>query len=148
MAKPQKSTTKWGPVELSEGVTPVNAWGFMLASFVGIGLLSFFNFGQAYILNEILKIPQDEQGTLTGNLQVWAEVIQIALIPVAGVLSDRIGRRPVAVAGLVFLGIGYAFFPFASNVSELFIYRTFHGNWGLLHCSHAGHDRKRLSARL
>ena len=127
MAKTPQSNVKWGPVELSEGVTPVNAWGFMLASFVGIGLLSFFNFGQAYILNEILKIPQEEQGTLTGNLQVWAEVIQIALIPVAGVLSDRIGRRPVAVAGLVFLGIGYALFPFASNVSELFIYRTFHG---------------------
>lgn len=55
-------------------------------------------------------------GTLTGPLGVSSARIgllmsaftapSILLIPVAGVVSDRVGRKPVLVAGLVLFGIG------------------------------------------
>jgi MFS family permease len=63
------------------------------------------------------------QGTVSGNLGTWQEVVAILLINPFGWLSDRIGRRPVMVFGICVCGIGMGLFPFASTVSELVLYR-------------------------
>jgi len=55
-----KSSTeqhRLGPVVLSPGVLPQHGWTFLYAAFVSIGLVTFVSIGQAYILNEHLKIP-------------------------------------------------------------------------------------------
>jgi len=110
-------------LELAPGVTRSNAIVFLYAAFATIGLLTFVSTGTAQILSAI-GVPSDEQGTVTGNLVVITEIVQILIFGVVGVIADRIGRREVAAAGIAIMGLGYALYPFAESVFDLMVYRA------------------------
>ncbi|MWV54821.1 MFS transporter [Chlorobium phaeovibrioides] len=112
-----------GPVILSPGVLPQHGWTFLYAAFVSIGLVTFVSIGQAYILNEHLKIPIAEQGTISGNLVFWTEIVTLLFFIPAGVLMDRIGRKPIYIAGMILLAIAYGLYPMAQSVADLTLYR-------------------------
>ncbi len=118
-----EATLKIGPIRLDRGVTRFNFWSFMYASFICIGVLAGMNMLQPYVLTEILQLPQNMQGTVSGNLGTWQEVVAILLINPFGWLSDRIGRRPLMVFGIIVCGIGMGLYPFASSVNELVMIR-------------------------
>jgi len=72
----------------------------------------------------MLAIPRSGQGTISGNLAFTQEIIAILLVALFGMLSDRIGRRPVMVFGTLVVSIGFALYPYATSITELFIYRS------------------------
>ena len=96
----------------------------MFASFVTIGFMIFINIGNAYVLSENLGIPRQEQGGVTGVFLIVNEISLLFLMPVAGIVSDRIGRRPVMIVGLLTMALGYALYPIAKSIPELVLYRT------------------------
>ncbi|MEC9487271.1 MAG: MFS transporter [Prosthecochloris sp.] len=112
-----------GPIELAPSIRRSNAWTFFYAAFFSIGIITFLSIGQTYILNVHLGIPENEQGAISGNLVVWTELIALLFFIPAGILMDRIGRRPLYVAGFLLIGITYLLYPFAGSVSDLFLYR-------------------------
>ena len=116
-----------GPIELLPGVTRTNFWTFMLASFVCIGLMATLNIAQSYILVQHLGISWAKQGALSGNLTLVTEVMSIFLIAPFGILSDRIGRRAVIIIGIVFIGLGYLFYPYATSAQDLYLCRILFG---------------------
>jgi len=109
---------------LEQGVQKVHFWMLMYASFVCISMLAGMNFLQSYVLTEHLQIPMEQQGGVTGDLAFWTEIVAILLIVPFGMLSDRVGRRPVMVTGILFVGLGYAVFPFAETVLQLVLFRV------------------------
>ena len=115
---------RFGPIWLSPGISRLNASAFMLASFVTIGFMIFINIGHAYVLNENLGIPKGAQGAHTGIFLIVNEISLLFLMPVAGILSDRIGRRSVMVGGLLIMALGYVLYPLATSVTELVFYRA------------------------
>lgn len=117
------SPKKLGPVTLAEGVTLPHALTFLYAAFFSIGLVTFVSIGQAYILNEHLGIPVEEQGTISGDLVFWTEVVTLLFFIPAGVVMDRVGRKPVYVAGMLLLALAYALYPLSGSVGEMTIYR-------------------------
>ena len=119
-----EESLKVGPVALMPGVRKFNFWTFMYAAFICIAMLAGMNFLQIYLLEVNLSIPRDEQGFITGILATYTEVVVILLIIPFGILSDRIGRRPIMVAGLLLCGLGYGLFPVAASVNELIVYRV------------------------
>jgi MFS family permease len=112
-----------GPIQLEPGISKFNFWSFMYASLIVIGMLAGMNFLQPYVLTEMLQVPRGAQGTVSGTLGMWQEILAILLINPFGWLSDRIGRRPLMVFGIIVSGIGYGLYPFASTIAELTIYR-------------------------
>ena len=92
---------------------------FAIASMNAIGLL------QPYLLNVILKVPQNEQGALTGNLVVLQEIVGLLLLAPVGALSDRFGRRSIFFLAYVALAVGYCLYPLADNRVELAFFRHF-----------------------
>ena len=114
---------KIGPIELAPSIQPHHAWTFFYAAFFSIGMITFLSIGQTYILNVHLGIPEKEQGTISGNLIVWTELIALLLFIPAGIFMDRIGRRPMYVAGFLLIGLTYVLYPFAGSVTDLFLYR-------------------------
>jgi len=120
---PNTVSEKVGPIYLSPGVRKFNFWTFMYASFICIAMLAGMNFLQAYLLDVNLGIPKDEQGVATGMLALITELVAILLIVPFGALADRIGRRPLVIGGILFCGLGYGLFPFASSLNELIVYR-------------------------
>jgi MFS family permease len=114
---------KVGPIYLSPGVRKFNFWTFMYAAFICIAMLAGMNFLQAYLLDVNLGMPKDEQGVATSVLALVTEVVAIILIVPFGALADRIGRRPLVIGGILFCGLGYGLFPFATSLNELLVYR-------------------------
>ena len=86
-------------------------------------MLSGISFLQGYVLTEHLHIPRGQQGTLSGDLSFWVEVVALLLFTPIGVLADRIGRRPVYIWGIITMGLGYGLVPFATTVPELMLFR-------------------------
>ncbi|MCG5525040.1 MFS transporter [Ectothiorhodospira haloalkaliphila] len=125
-SEPPHSAHRIGPIYLAPGVMPFHGWTFFYAGFVSIGLIVFITIGQTYILNEHLNIPIEEQGTLSGDLVFWTEVVALLLFIPAGILIDKIGRRPVYIAGFMLIAACYVLYPMAGSADDLFIYRIFY----------------------
>jgi MFS family permease len=110
-------------VWLQPGLSSVNFVVFLYASFATIGLLTFVSTGTALVLNAKFGIPTSEQGTISGDLVIVTEIVQLLVFGVVGVLADRFGRREIFAAGILIMGIGYLLYPFANSVPELIVYR-------------------------
>lgn len=115
---PEEPGIRIGPLQMRVGVTHKHVLTLFFVSFFGIAMMNSVGIMQAFLFNEILKIPLDEQGSLTGTLLVVQELVVILLVGVAGALSDRVGRPPVFAAGFLLLGLGYCLYPLASGDLE------------------------------
>lgn len=116
---------KFGPIWLAPGVTTRHVLTKFYSNFLTIGMLTGMSFLQGYVLTEHLGVPRSQQGRIVGDLQFWTEVVAIILANPFGILSDRVGRRPVMIFGVLMMGIGYALYPFATSVEMLLAYRMF-----------------------
>jgi MFS family permease len=114
---------KFGPVYLQPGVRVRHVWTLLFGAFVAIGLLTFFKTMQPYLFNVTLHVPTERQGSVSGFLEVIAELVVLASIGAFGALADRIGRRPVFALGFALLGVGYALMPLAHSLGEFTAYR-------------------------
>ena len=121
--KPDRSGIKFGPFWLTPGINRVNATTYFFSAFMFVTLVTFLNFLQPYILDEILKVPADRQGVVTGSLNFFHELTALVVMGLIGALSDRTGRRSLIVIGLLIWAIGLVLFPMAEAVFELYIYR-------------------------
>jgi MFS family permease len=112
-----------GPVELMPGISRGNAITKLYASGITIAALTGMSLLQGYILTEHLDIPRQVQGTLSGDLSFWTEIVMLVFFVPFGVLADRIGRRPVYVLGILLIGASWALYPLATSVTELTLFR-------------------------
>jgi MFS family permease len=120
---PSQKLYRFGPIDLAPGIRPAHVITKLYAAFIGVAMLSGIAFLQGYVLTEHLQIPRSQQGTVSGDLSFWVEVVAILLFMPTGVLIDRIGRRPVYVCGILIMGLGYGLVPFATSVPELALFR-------------------------
>ena len=120
---PPAAGVRLGPIQFAAGVTPVNAGAFLYSAFVAIILFSFLSFAQPYVLTEIVKVPPEEAGRLTGLLVTMQEIVSLCLVGYIGGLSDRFGRRTLFALGFCIMGVGYILFPYATTETDLFLYR-------------------------
>src|SRR6476660_6776234 len=68
--------------------------------------------------------------TVVGLLVSAFSVAQLAVAPVWGRFSDRYGRRPAILAGLLISACAYVIFGFAGSVPVLMLSRLWHGLGG------------------
>ena len=113
-----------GPLWFTPGVTGINLTTMLFAAFGTMAIISFMSFMQPYVLNELLNIPENEQGALTGNLHAFQEVIFIAFAGFAGALSDKFGRPPVYACGFIVVAAAYALYPMMASVTQLYMARA------------------------
>ncbi len=121
--EPDLDGIKFGPFWLVPGVSKLNACTFFVCSFTFVTLVTFLNFVQPYILEEVLHIPVDQQGKVTGYLNFLHEGVALIIMGVVGAISDRRGRRMLIIAGFLIWAVGFVLFPTAATLTELYAYR-------------------------
>ena len=130
VSNPASVTGEWaclGPIRLSPGISVGNAITKLYASFATIAALTGMSLLQGYILTEHLNVPKRAQGTVSGDLAFWTEVITLICFIPFGTLADRFGRRPIFVSGILMVGLSWTVYPFASTVDDLFLIRIIYG---------------------
>jgi len=119
----KEKALKIGPWWFTPGVTGPNLATMLFAGFGTMAIISFMSFMQPYVLTELLRIPAAEQGSLTGNLHAFQEIIFILLAGFVGAISDRVGRPLVYGCGFLVVGAGYALYPLTDTIWQLYIIR-------------------------
>lgn len=122
--KPDSGGIKFGPFWLTPGINRINASTYFFSAFMFVTLVTFLNFLQPYILEEVLHVPADRQGAITGSLNFMHEGVALLVMGLVGALSDNTGRRTLLIVGLLIWAFGFALFPMAESVSGLFVYRV------------------------
>lgn len=125
-AVPDPAGLRLGPYWLTPGIGRGNAMILMFSGLCLICLFTFNAFAQPYLLREVLLIPDNRQGAITGTLGFVQEAVVILLVSLVGATSDKLGRRTVFVAGVVLLAAGFALYPMATTVPQLFGLRIFY----------------------
>jgi MFS family permease len=114
---------KLGPIKLSEGVRPYNAIAVFYSAMMTIVFITVLNLLQPFILHEHLGMDTSVQGDFTGNLYIFTEIVSLALVVPLGILSDKIGRRPIMVSAFVLFGLGLIAIPLATSKELLVVAR-------------------------
>jgi MFS family permease len=116
---------RFGPLWLAEGVWPRHVATCLFGAFLGVSLTTFISAINPYVLTVQLGLPVAEQGRVSGQMVFYSELVLLSLSAVVGVWSDRIGRRPVFVAGVLVLAVGYLAYGYVSTVGQLTAVRVF-----------------------
>lgn len=93
----------------------MNLISYLLACFLTICLVAYLSIVQPFVLTVLLGITENT-GDLTGSLALYDEILALPATLIWGVLSDRIGRRPVYSMGFIFLGSALILYSFVKNV--------------------------------
>ena len=122
-AAPDPAGHKLGPFWFVPGYSWANIGTVNIYAFCTMAAITFMSFAQPVILTDILQIPEERQGRVTGNIAAIAEVFSLILVGFFGAWSDKVGRRTVFAIGFGLVAISYFLYPLASSEGELLIYR-------------------------
>lgn len=109
-------------ISLSDGVKPRHLLAYLLVALISSGYAGAMAVLQPGLL-QVLNIPLDQQGSVTGLLSALQEIVFISLLGVIGVIADKIGRRVVYCFGLAVTAMGFALYPYAENLTGLIMFR-------------------------
>jgi len=87
-----------GPLEFATGMTGRNAWTYLYVCLAIMPVISFLSVSQPYVLTEIIGIPPEKDGQVTGLLITMHEIVLLGL-------QDQ-PFSPLGYLGCVLVGIG------------------------------------------
>jgi MFS family permease len=74
---------------------------------------------QHAFLKDIIKVSGDFFGSINGAMQSIGQVAMLLFIGMMGVLSDKIGRKPLAIVGFGVLTVSYLLFLYSNSIASL-----------------------------
>jgi MFS family permease len=119
----QTEGVKWGPLRLLPGISKGNASVFILGFVFTMLFATFVPQAQPFILTEILRIPAEQQGQVSGYLGLAQTIVGLIMPSIWGTISDKNGRRLVYGIGFLLAATGIILYPLAGTLVALFIFR-------------------------
>lgn len=114
-------------LDLSPGTARRNVLMFFACCWLGILMNTFIPQSQPFVLSEFLKIPESEQGVVSGKLGFWSEIILILSVGFWGAICDRFGRRIVASSAYLLFAVACILYPRSETYGELLFARMWFG---------------------
>ncbi len=78
-------------------------------------LMSFGMFGSIFLLAQFFQVAQGYSPLEAGLRTLPWTAMPILVAPIAGIFSDRIGARPLLVAGMALMAVGLAWIAFVTS---------------------------------
>jgi MFS family permease len=112
-----------GPIRLQAGIKRGNMTVYVLGFVFTMLFSTFVPQAQPFILTEILHIPTEIQGQLSGTLGLAQVIIGLIMPSIWGTFSDKAGRRIVYAIGFFLAACGLILYPLAGTIVALFLFR-------------------------
>lgn len=119
----QVEGVKWGPLRLLPGISKGNASVFILGFVFTMLFATFVPQAQPFILTEVLRIPTEQQGQVSGYLGLAQTIVGLIMPSIWGTISDKTGRRLVYGIGFLLAAAGIILYPLAGTLVALFLFR-------------------------
>ncbi|KAF8933573.1 major facilitator superfamily domain-containing protein [Dissophora ornata] len=100
---------------VNKNIGYLNFISYLIACFATICLVAYLSIVQPFVLTVLLGITENT-GNLTGSLALYDEILALPATLLWGILSDRIGRRPVYSMGFICLGTALILYSYVKNV--------------------------------
>ncbi|WND03527.1 MFS transporter [Temperatibacter marinus] len=111
----ESNTKRFLGLNLNENVSKGNVIALLALSFSTIMLATFIPAVQPYLLDEVLNIPKNDQGAVSGQLLFWGEIVIILTAGFWGALSDKVGRKKVTVVSFILIWLSMVIFAFTKD---------------------------------
>jgi EmrB/QacA subfamily drug resistance transporter len=95
--------------------------GFSAANVTSL-LMSFGMFGSIFLLAQFFQIVQGYSPLEAGLLTLPWTAMPIFVAPVAGILSDRVGARPLVIAGMAMMATGLAWIALVTSPTVAYVH--------------------------
>jgi MFS family permease len=112
-----RSAKKFAGIEIPPDLKWSNFFSMYLATFIMSCLMILPAVLQPAFLKEIIQIPEEQAGSLNAGLQSMSYVATLLFVGLVGILSDKVGRRILAITGFVACGVFYIMFGWAKDIS-------------------------------
>lgn len=115
--KENTSTKKFAGIEVPPDLTRTNFF-FLYFNTLIIGMLMVMPaILQPAFLKDIIKVSPDIFGLTNGFLQNMSQIATLAFVGIIGVLSDKTGRKVLAIAGFAVLVVFYYLFGQSATIA-------------------------------
>jgi len=111
-----KSAPKFAGIEVPPELNKNNFFFLFFNTFLAGLLMAVFGILQPAFLKDVIKINQDFAGSINGLLMNLNEIATLALVALVGALSDKVGRKILALLGFVVLAL---FFYLLGQANEI-----------------------------
>ena len=96
------ATHKLGPFHLMPGITRINGASYFMTAMLAVPMMAAFSFLQPIILR-LVGVERAVQGTVSGDLVFYQEIIVLLFTPFVAAIADKVGRRPLVMLGVVWV---------------------------------------------
>jgi MFS family permease len=115
-----KSVRKFAGIEIPPDLTKGNFF-FLYFNTLLIGCLMVIPaILQPAFLKDIINVSLDFFGSINGLLQNMSQVATLLFVGYVGMLSDRVGRKILAIIGFIVLAVFYFLFLFSNQIAAAF----------------------------
>ncbi len=113
-----KSVNKFAGIEVPPDLSKTNFF-FLYLNTLFIGMLMVIPaILQPAFLQDIIKVPEQFFGSINGFLQNMSQIATLAFVGIVGALSDKTGRKILAVIGFFVLLVFYYLFGQSVAIAE------------------------------
>jgi MFS family permease len=111
------ASKRFAGIDLPSDLTRANFIFLYLNTVLAGILLSIPGLIQPAFLKDIIHVSDEYFGSINGMLQSMSQISSLLFIGIIGILSDKIGRKPPAVAGFFLLMIFYLLFRYSNSIA-------------------------------
>ena len=103
----QGSQRKFAGLTIPPDLKASNFFSLYLLTFFIACTTVFASFIQPLYLKQVINLPEAQAGFINSGLQNVSQVITLLFVGLIGILSDRVGRRILAIFGFMIAGVFY-----------------------------------------
>lgn len=111
-------------IGVRRGVRAPHMAAFLWGSLVSVSAVVFLNAALPLLLDTFLAIPSQDSGSVAATSVLAHESTVILSSWLWGLASDRVGRRPVFVVGMLLLALGTTLQAWSSSMIALLAFRV------------------------
>ena len=120
MTEQAGKTKKFAGMEVPPELTQTN-FGVLFFNTLLIGMLMIVpTLIQPAFLTDVIKVSPDFFGSINSLLQNMSQIATLALVGLIGLLSDKVGRRLLAILGFIVIALTFYFFSISPTIAAAF----------------------------